>query len=151
MKTNIDWRTHEAPPAAYRNPYGSQRTRGASDSPSAVLTRPLSRLVVHEWGTFTSVAGEDGQAVEWCPLNGPVDLPGFVHRLRFNVKGAWRPGSAWKRLCCISTRHRRPVDVSVKFRQGVVTEWFASGGHAGKRGRFYAPAAGSFGQHRVEG
>ena len=24
-------------------------------------------LTVHEWGTFTSIAGEDGQAVSGCP------------------------------------------------------------------------------------
>src|SRR5580658_559406 len=37
-----------------------------------------SGLVVHEWGTFTSVAGADGQAVEWTPLSAPSDLPCFV-------------------------------------------------------------------------
>src|SRR6266542_4669932 len=40
-----------------------------------------SRLVVHEWGTFTSIAGKDGIALEWRPLNGPTDLPKFVHTL----------------------------------------------------------------------
>lgn len=38
-------------------------------------------IVVHEWGTFTSVAGKDGNAVTWLPLSGPSDLPCFVHRL----------------------------------------------------------------------
>jgi hypothetical protein len=33
---------------------------------------------VHEWGTFTSVAAEDGTAVEWVPQQGPRDLPCFV-------------------------------------------------------------------------
>ena len=37
-----------------------------------------SEVVVHEWGTFTTVAGEDGRAVNWLPLGGPVDLPCFV-------------------------------------------------------------------------
>ena len=27
-------------------------------------------LTVHEWGTFTSVAGADGQLMEWSPLTG---------------------------------------------------------------------------------
>ncbi len=35
-------------------------------------------LIVHEWGTFTSVAGDDGQAMQWLPLGGPTDLPCFV-------------------------------------------------------------------------
>jgi hypothetical protein len=36
-------------------------------------------VVTHEWGTFTSVAREDG-AAEWAPLLGPGDLPCFVTR-----------------------------------------------------------------------
>src|SRR6266498_723155 len=43
--------------------------------------RVENRLVVHEWGTFTSIAGKDGIALEWRPLNGPTDLPKFVHTL----------------------------------------------------------------------
>src|SRR3989442_14914175 len=39
-----------------------------------------NRLVVHEWGTFTSIAGKDGVALEWRPLNGPTDLPKFLNR-----------------------------------------------------------------------
>ena len=38
-----------------------------------------SDLTVHEWGTFTSVAGEDGSAVEWDALGGKDDLPRFVN------------------------------------------------------------------------
>jgi hypothetical protein len=37
-------------------------------------------FVTHEWGTFTSVAQEDGTGVEWAPLLGPGDLPCFVTR-----------------------------------------------------------------------
>jgi hypothetical protein len=40
-----------------------------------------SGLVVHEWGTFTSVAGRDGAAMEWAPLSGTPDLPCFVDKL----------------------------------------------------------------------
>jgi hypothetical protein len=39
-------------------------------------------LTVHEWGTFTTVAGPDGRAVDWFPLGGPTDLPCFVERFR---------------------------------------------------------------------
>ncbi|MFZ0038043.1 MAG: hypothetical protein WAK91_11515, partial [Candidatus Acidiferrales bacterium] len=35
-------------------------------------------LTAHEWGTFTSIAGNDGAGVEWTPLSGTKDLPGFV-------------------------------------------------------------------------
>jgi hypothetical protein len=36
-------------------------------------------LTVHEWGTFTTVAGPDGRAIDWLPLGGPSDLPCFVN------------------------------------------------------------------------
>ena len=41
-------------------------------------TRRAPDLTVHEWGTFTSLAGDDGQAMQWLPLGGPTDLPCFV-------------------------------------------------------------------------
>jgi hypothetical protein len=43
-----------------------------------------SGVTVHEWGTFTSVAGIDGQAVLWAPFSGPQDLPCFVGELAPN-------------------------------------------------------------------
>src|SRR3954447_5782767 len=46
-----------------------------------------NRLVVHEWGTFTSIAGKDGVALEWRPLNGSTDLPKFVHTIQEGVGG----------------------------------------------------------------
>src|SRR6266576_7086211 len=39
-------------------------------------------FIVHEWGTFTSIAGKDGVALEWRPLNGSSDLPKFVHTMQ---------------------------------------------------------------------
>src|SRR5579862_2986682 len=38
-------------------------------------------LTVHEWGTFTAVAGKDGSAVDWTPFSGTTDLPEFVEHL----------------------------------------------------------------------
>ena len=43
----------------------------------------LPDLIVHEWGTFTAIAGKDGRAIEWSPLGLPRvtasrDLPQFV-------------------------------------------------------------------------
>src|SRR5262249_22450528 len=65
-----------------------------------VLAQPLSRnsqknasaasrFVVHEWGTFTSIAGKDGVALEWRPLTAPADLPKFVHTIQ-NQNGGLR-------------------------------------------------------------
>ena len=39
-------------------------------------------LTVHEWGTFTSIAGANGQSVEWSPLTGSAELPSFVEHFR---------------------------------------------------------------------
>src|SRR5581483_1235536 len=37
------------------------------------------RLVVHEWGTFTTLAGADGALQMWRPLGGASELPNFVY------------------------------------------------------------------------
>ncbi len=48
----------------------------------ANITRTNEALIAHEWGTFTSVAGEDGSAIRWAPLSlGAPDLPCFVNHL----------------------------------------------------------------------
>jgi hypothetical protein len=39
-------------------------------------------LTVHEWGTFGSVAGRNGEAIDWLPLSGATDLSGFVAHFR---------------------------------------------------------------------
>jgi len=45
--------------------------------------RPVySSLTAHEWGTFTSIASRDGQAVEWSLLTRSTDLPAFVEHFR---------------------------------------------------------------------
>src|SRR6185295_11736811 len=82
-------------------------------------------LVVHEWGTFTSVAGPDGRAVEWLPLSGPPDLPCFVDRFDFNIKGSLRGKVRMETpVLYFYAPHDTTVNVKVGFRQGVVTEWF---------------------------
>ena len=51
---------------------------------TAGLTRHAQSrdLTVHEWGTFTSVAGSDGGAIDWLALGGPSDLPCFVRHVQ---------------------------------------------------------------------
>lgn len=44
-------------------------------------------LVAHEWGTFTSIAGKDGRALQWLPLTPPTQSPGFVHRDLLPISG----------------------------------------------------------------
>ncbi|HEX8846349.1 MAG TPA: hypothetical protein VF791_17005 [Pyrinomonadaceae bacterium] len=116
----------------------------AQHKPSTMRTVPQKkvvpagdRLVVHEWGTFTSIAGRDGVALDWRPLNGPSDLPKFVHTIQ-EGNGGLRHGAgrtAGKRELTASVRMETPVlyfysgremDVSVKvdFPKGKITEWY---------------------------
>lgn len=99
------------------------------------------RLVAHEWGTFTSIAGEDGRAVQWLPQAGPPDLPCFVERVDTRLKWGLS-GTVRMETPVIYFYADRPmnVDVSVRFRQGVITEWFPRPGGVG---RSAATAAGA--------
>jgi hypothetical protein len=86
----------------------------------------VSDLTVHEWGTFTAVAGPDGQAVEWAPFTGSTDLPGFVEHLAdANFKGGLR-GRIRMETPVLYFYSPRDVSLSVKvaFSKGVITEWY---------------------------
>jgi hypothetical protein len=100
---------------------------------AAGIVPPKNRLVVHEWGTFTSISGIDGVALEWRPLNGSTDLPGFVHTIQEGAKGLRHP--SLKADLAATVRMETPVlyfysdnemDVSVKvdFPKGKITEWY---------------------------
>lgn len=83
-------------------------------------------LVAHEWGTFTSIAGDDGQAVRWQPLSGSNDLPGFVEHFRnanFKLGLAGTVRMETPVLYFYST-HRANVSVRVAFSKGLITEWY---------------------------
>jgi hypothetical protein len=85
-----------------------------------------SDLTVHEWGTFTSIAGNDGQAVRWLPLSGPSDLPGFVEHFRdagfkVGLTGTVRMETP---VLYFYTSHATTVSVKVTFAKGVITEWY---------------------------
>jgi hypothetical protein len=110
--------------------------RTNSTSKAAQKTLPeSSRLVVHEWGTFTSIAGKDGIALEWRPLNGPTDLPKFVHTIQKEGEGLRHGQVVSKAELTGSVRMETPVlyfysdnevDVAVKvdFPKGKITEWY---------------------------
>jgi len=100
-------------------------------------------LVVHEWGTFTSVAGKNGAAIDWRPLNGASDLPKFVYTMdeadgyrrtygsKF-VKGQKGSIVAKVRMetpvIYFYTKKEMEVSVSVDFPRGKVTEWYPQAG-----------------------
>lgn len=84
-----------------------------------------SDLRTHEWGTFTSVAREDGTAVEWAPLLGPGDLPCFVTRADHVYKAAAR-GLVRMETPVLYFYSQQPATLSVHvdFPKGVITEWY---------------------------
>jgi hypothetical protein len=83
-------------------------------------------LVVHEWGTFTSVAGVDGRPVPWASLAAPSDLPCFVHRLDASCVKCNATSTVRMETPVIYFYSRRPatVSVGVKLPSGVITEWY---------------------------
>src|SRR6266850_3092016 len=109
---------------------------GGSSPASKAAQKVLSgdtRLVVHEWGTFTSIAGKDGVALEWRPLNGLADLPKFVHTIQQGRAGL-RDVSGKNNLTA-AVRMETPViyfytnnemylSLRVDFPKGKITEWY---------------------------
>ena len=103
---------------------------------------PDPGITVHEWGTFTTVAGVDGHAVNWLPLAGPTDLPCFVEHFRGNLLAKFAPNAtpnsnyALVRKSVVSrVRMETPVlyfyasrdttaSVRVRFHHGIMTEWY---------------------------
>lgn len=86
---------------------------------------PSASFILHEWGTFTSIAGADGGAVQWLPLTGQADLPCFVERSPGNIKVS-TAGTVRMETPVLYFYSPRPVDASVHvtFPQGLVTEWY---------------------------
>src|SRR5688500_6770909 len=93
-------------------------------APGAWSSDPVE-LAVHEWGTFTSVAGADGKAVDWLPQSGPPDLPSFVEHVGYNTKGCLSGTVRMETpVLYFYASQDTSVDVRVRFTRGVVTEWY---------------------------
>lgn len=101
-------------------------------SANTEATKP--ELIVHEWGTFTSVAGQDGSALIWRPLLVESDLPSFVYSV--DKGGSWR-GLRYPSKSGLTVRVRMEtpvlyfyakeemsVAVKVGFPSGRITEWY---------------------------
>jgi hypothetical protein len=87
---------------------------------------PEDDLTVHEWGTFTSIAGPDGRSMDWLPLTGSTDLPSFVEHFReVAFKGGLRGTTRMETpvLYFYSSRETT-VSVNVTFARGLITEWY---------------------------
>ena len=105
-----------------------------------------ANLTVHEWGTFTSVAGRDGKAAQWLPLAGPNDLPCFVDYFQNRLYKSVGPTFAEVQrnpvdyakarsqllgpirmetpVLYFYAENPQKVDVRVAFPKGFITEWY---------------------------
>jgi hypothetical protein len=112
--------------------------------PRAVEATPSPNdLVVHEWGTFTSIAGKSGVAIDWRPLNGASDLPKFVYAAtgdngyRQTYGSKFEPSQKGNVVAKVRmetpviyfyTQKEMEVSVSVDFPRGEITEWYPQAG-----------------------
>jgi hypothetical protein len=92
-------------------------------------------FVVHEWGTFTTVQGADGEQIWWEPP-ASLDLPGFVYRAAVDGGGFGAEAIPQVRkdqlalarmetpVIYFYSQRERIADVRVLFRGGDVTEWY---------------------------
>jgi hypothetical protein len=144
----------------------SQTSSASEDSPShkaqpitlGSAARPVnSSLTAHEWGTFTSIAGVDGSAIEWSPLSGSTDLPAFVEHFRdpgfkLGLRGTVRMETP---VLYFYDSQEETVLVSVTFSKGVITEWYPHASRVEPAGNLYAEildkagASGSISWYRI--
>jgi hypothetical protein len=87
------------------------------------LEESPTRLVVHEWGTFTTVVGEDGVPIAWHPLDQPRDLPGFVYvgTPKGRLAGTMRMETP---VLYFYADRETEASVRVDFPGGQITEWY---------------------------
>jgi hypothetical protein len=107
-------------------------------------SRAYDGLVVHEWGTFTSVRNKDGKALLWRPLSFESDLPEFVYSID---KGrSWKSNDLTyrtKSATPVTVRMETPVIYFYASQQtdarirvgfpGFITEWYPQA-HPNQRG-----------------
>ena len=107
--------------------------------------RVAKDLVVHEWGTFTSIQGSDGVPLFWQSRN-VAPLPSFVYNWKHaGLPAGWRrmPDNCGKgEIPMMVQRMETPVvyfyspreqtiDIKVEFPKGRMTEWYPRADEAG--------------------
>jgi hypothetical protein len=96
-------------------------------TPAAPAPQVSNKLVVHEWGTFSSFSGSDGVAAQFYPKGS--DLPPFVYSsVRYSKEGI--AGTVSLETPVLYFYADKPVTASVRadFPAGVFTEWFPQAG-----------------------
>lgn len=100
---------------------------------AAPATAPAAPLVVHEWGTFTTLVTSWGEPLEGLYVDASR-LPDFVHGLPFFQYGS----SGWPArenlrgvtvkmetpVLYFYSKEEVPVSVKVGFRGGTISQWF---------------------------
>lgn len=92
---------------------------------AATLVQNQNDLTVHEWGTFTSVAGYNGSSLSWAPLSVASDLPCFVHT-RANGLVKYQMGLVRMETPVVYfyTRQETKASVLVGSPQDEMSEWY---------------------------
>jgi hypothetical protein len=97
----------------------------ASFAAETVPGAPAAGMVVHEWGTFTSVAAADGKSIPWTVLADDGDLPCFVEHsqviFKFQMQARVRMETP---VLYFYTPRAAKVSVGVDFPHGALTEWY---------------------------
>src|SRR5581483_4576538 len=102
------------------------------------------QLVVHEWGTFTSLQGSDGVPLKWNPL-ASSRLPAFVYNwmrpgfgrrptgmLSLGNKGALVTLQRMETpVVYFYTPEQIKIDLTVRFPNGGITEWYPQAADVG--------------------
>ena len=107
------------------------------------LAEPSHDLVVHEWGTFTSVQGSDGKLL-WWQAQQIGDLPGFVYNWFNPGLGRQAPMQMILGKGGLTSLQRMEtpvlyfysdreltVDAEVRFPRGFITDWFPQAAQIG--------------------
>jgi hypothetical protein len=101
-------------------------------APPAVSAATDDPFIVHEWGTFTTVQGGDGEQIWWRPP-ASADLPDFVYRaalggddrpVTFDPKDLLALARMETPVIYFYSQRERVADVRVLFRGGNLTEWY---------------------------
>ena len=104
----------------------------------------VGRLVVHEWGTFTSLQGGDGNLIPWRGLQSSA-LPKFVYKwansglpifptspILYGGKGMIVSLQRMETpVVYFYSDREQTVDLAVKFPSGMITEWFPEANQIG--------------------
>ncbi len=101
----------------------------AADPKEKGADKDAAKLVVHEWGTFSTFSGSDGKNLKFNPYDN--DLPDFVHAyLARDSKEGPHGGTISLETPVMYFYANRPMTASVhvEFPKGVLTEWYPQAG-----------------------